>query len=184
MIGSVQPEPSEKYLELDIAAPATELSGYTVAQHKQQTVHSKLSNMNQIVNNGSPAANNSPENSSGAASDATINQIVASNAGPATDTGADGKSAIAIPPKLLSSVAPVYPAIARKSGHSGKTLVIIGLAASGEILQATIRRTSGYAELDEAALTCVRQWQFSPARNAAGQPTPCRTTVPVIYKLN
>lgn len=43
-------------------------------------------------------------------------------------------------------------------------IIRVHVAADGSASSLTVRRSSGYSSLDEAALTGVRQWRFAPAR--------------------
>jgi protein TonB len=53
----------------------------------------------------------------------------------------------------------------------------------GTVVEATVRRSSGYAILDEAALEAVRRWVFVPARQ--GQTAiEAVVTVPIKFELS
>ena len=67
-------------------------------------------------------------------------------------------------PCCLASFRPPYPAQARQSGQEGSVIIRVHVAADGSASSLSIRRSSGYSSLDEAALTGVRQWRFAPAR--------------------
>jgi protein TonB len=65
--------------------------------------------------------------------------------------------------------APVYPAISRRMGEEGKSLLRVELDENGRIDTITIINSSGYQRLDDAALAAVKSWQCNPSlRN--GQP--------------
>ncbi len=49
-----------------------------------------------------------------------------------------------------------YPEIARKKGFSGKLTLDVGVKADGSIYSMRISKSSGYAELDDAAQKIVR----------------------------
>jgi len=42
---------------------------------------------------------------------------------------------------------------------------------------------SGPGGLDEAAIKCVKQWEFSPALSG-GRPVACWVTLPIIFSLD
>ena len=58
---------------------------------------------------------------------------------------------------------PVYPEFARRRGYQGKVAVNITIAPSGGVLKVELARSSGFKELDDAAVDVVRdQWRFGP----------------------
>lgn len=59
---------------------------------------------------------------------------------------------------------PGYPAVALKAGHEGPVLVRIHIDEDGIPSSVTVLQSSGYAELDEAAIEGISRWRFSPAR--------------------
>lgn len=50
-----------------------------------------------------------------------------------------------------------YPAIARRLGHEGKVVVLFTLSRDGSLAFAQVDQSSGFSELDEAALSAVRK---------------------------
>jgi len=48
-----------------------------------------------------------------------------------------------------------FPNVARRDGLSGTPIVEVAIAASGKLVSATIRRSSGHAEIDRAALAIL-----------------------------
>ena len=65
--------------------------------------------------------------------------------------------------------APAYPAMSRRLNETGVVVLRVELAESGHVANATVKNSSGYARLDDAALNAVRTWRCNPAmRN--GQP--------------
>ena len=59
----------------------------------------------------------------------------------------------------------LYPSILRDAGIGGTTLLQIWLDDQGEVQRATVARTSGHTQLDEAALKVIDYVEFSPAMN-------------------
>lgn len=49
-----------------------------------------------------------------------------------------------------------FPSVARREGLSGSPVVEVEIAADGRLRQASVRRSSGYGALDQAALTILR----------------------------
>lgn len=59
---------------------------------------------------------------------------------------------------------PAYPSISRRLGEEGKAVLRVELDESGQIDSAAVQTSSGYARLDEAALTAVKHWRCKPAQ--------------------
>jgi TonB family protein len=68
--------------------------------------------------------------------------------------------------------APVYPAVALRTGIQGRVWLIALVDTSGRVIEANVTR--GIPELNDAALEAVRLWRFEP-RTLQG--TPCRFRV-------
>lgn len=79
---------------------------------------------------------------------------------PAGPVALNGELAAACPERTP----PSYPSLSRRLGEEGKAVLRVELDESGQIDQATIRTSSGYARLDQAALSAVRQWRCNPAQ--------------------
>ena len=58
---------------------------------------------------------------------------------------------------------PEYPRAAREAGWEGTTVLQVLVLPDGTAGSVTLHKTSGYAVLDEAALTAVKAWRFIPA---------------------
>ncbi len=58
--------------------------------------------------------------------------------------------------------APAYPPISRRMGEEGKLVLRVELDEEGLVDTAEIINSSGYARLDEAAMTAVKSWQCKP----------------------
>lgn len=59
---------------------------------------------------------------------------------------------------------PAYPASAQKAGEIGTAVVAVYVNAIGNPYKVLLSETSGYADLDRAAVEAVRGWHFVPAR--------------------
>ena len=58
-----------------------------------------------------------------------------------------------------------YPEISRRRNESGDVLVRYDVSADGSITHVAVVKSSGYPELDLAAVTCVStRWRDAPAR--------------------
>lgn len=84
--------------------------------------------------------------------------------------------------RILRGPAPKYPVAARKAGWEGAVVVSILVDESGRAAAVTVRESSRYAALDEAAVAAVKQWRFAPARRN-GEPVVSTHTVRVRFRL-
>lgn len=66
-------------------------------------------------------------------------------------------------PVALNRIIPVYPRSARRKGHEGSVTVEISVAKDGIVSDAEVVMSSGFDELDAAALGAVRTARFTPA---------------------
>jgi len=83
------------------------------------------------------------------------------------------------PPKPVASPRPSYPVEARAAQVQGTVLVEILVGEEGEVAHLQIRQS--IPELNAAALTCVAQWKFEPAR-VDGVPRAAVAYVPVAFR--
>jgi len=58
---------------------------------------------------------------------------------------------------------PVYPQAARQKGYEGLVLISVEILENGASGQLIVKKSSGYAVLDQAALRAVKKWKFIPA---------------------
>ena len=82
----------------------------------------------------------------------------------------------------LRNPAPVYPAIARRSGDQGTVMLKVLVSPEGTPLRVELDQSSGSKSLDGAALDAVKGWRFVPARRGA-QNIEGWVRVPVVFKL-
>ncbi len=86
-------------------------------------------------------------------------------------------------PGYLRNPHPSYPEEARRARQEGAVQLRIRVSADGSVLSATITRTSGFPQLDERALSTVRErWKFKPAR-VAGVAIASEVIVPIRFSL-
>jgi protein TonB len=64
----------------------------------------------------------------------------------------------------LSNPLPIYPPLSRRQGEEGRVLLNVHILENGQVGEVTIRQSSGFSRLDEAALVAVRQWHYVPAK--------------------
>jgi protein TonB len=76
-----------------------------------------------------------------------------------------------------------YPAIAVRLNHEGSTVVTVHIGADGSVTGADVATSSGFSDLDEAAVQCVTaQWHFSPA-TSNGSPVESTKQYRIVWKL-
>jgi periplasmic protein TonB len=78
--------------------------------------------------------------------------------------------------------APDYPAASRRMREEGTVYLDVHVTAEGKAGDLSIRKSSGHARLDEAALNTVRHWRFVPARRGA-EAIAAQVVVPVVFRL-
>ena len=61
-------------------------------------------------------------------------------------------------------------------------LLSVEILEKGRPERITVKQSSGYAVLDEAALGSVRRWTFIPAQRD-GQPIRSQAEVPIVFSL-
>ncbi|MGR9086235.1 MAG: TonB family protein [Gammaproteobacteria bacterium] len=82
-----------------------------------------------------------------------------------------------------SNPKPEYPRIALSRGWQGKVLLRVRVTASGQSDGIAVQQSSGYKQLDQAAIKAVRFWTFIPAKRGE-RPVASTVTVPIQFKLN
>ena len=75
-----------------------------------------------------------------------------------------------------------YPASAVSAGEEGTVQVVAEVGIDGRVDGAKIYRSSGYRDLDAAALRSIAGWSFTPGTKD-GKPVAQEVIVPVGFKL-
>jgi TonB family protein len=86
-------------------------------------------------------------------------------------------------PRYRENRPPVYPGAARQRGYEGDVLIAAEVRADGRIGAVRVKRSSGYASLDNSALEAVRAWRFEPARRM-GASVDAWVEIPIRFKLS
>ena len=69
------------------------------------------------------------------------------------------------PPRPQRVIRPDYPRAARQRGEQGDVVLEIDVAADGSVASVAVAPSSGFADLDAAALKAVKSARFSPAKS-------------------
>lgn len=92
-----------------------------------------------------------------------------------------------IPPRTdaahLNNPAPAYPAVSRRLGEQGRALFDVYILPDGSVGEVKLKRSSGYARLDEAAFGAVRRWRYVPARRG-DEAIPYWYVQPITFSLD
>lgn len=89
----------------------------------------------------------------------------------------------AIPPRIIKSLRPVYPAAEKTAHIEGTVLLRLLITAEGTVNNVDVLTSSGCQNLDLAARQACLKWRFSAARNSQGQQISCYANIPVTFKI-
>ena len=92
----------------------------------------------------------------------TIKQSEQSSNSP---TVAPRQARLDAPPKPKQNIKPKYPKGAQQRGEQGDVILEIRVNAEGTVDDVRVSSSSGFAELDEAAVKTAKAAKFSPARS-------------------
>jgi protein TonB len=84
-------------------------------------------------------------------------------------------------PEVARKVLPVYPDAMRSAGMEGQVRVRIFVGTDGRVRRAEVEGRP--TVFDDAALTAVRQWVFTPAKSN-GQPVGVWMRIPIVFRLD
>jgi protein TonB len=76
----------------------------------------------------------------------------------------------------------VYPENAQRAGEEGTVVVGVYVTESGRVTRANVAKSSGYTDLDNAAIETAMRWHFVPAIHS-GKVAADWASVQVVYKL-
>ena len=77
---------------------------------------------------------------------------------------------------------PKYPPQAVREHHTGKVILKVLIALDGSPKDITVEKSSGFRELDQAAIAAARNWSFNPGRRN-GQLYEGYALVPIDFSL-
>lgn len=75
-----------------------------------------------------------------------------------------------------------YPLEAKRSGASGSILVAFAISTDGKPVGIVVAASSGYDELDDATVACVKEWLYKPAMQKEA-PVEVPWSAIVVYEL-
>jgi protein TonB len=101
---------------------------------------------------------------------------ITAQTGPSTPVGETANM------KVNRRVDPVYPPGSRRDGEQGVGMFRVLVDEKGHPLDVQVMKSTGFPRLDDAALTAIRKWVFSPAMQNS-QPVQSWTRVQVAFKL-
>lgn len=76
---------------------------------------------------------------------------------------------VAVPPKVLESIRPQYPPIARARGQEGVVVVQAIIDRQGAVEHDALQVIKSQPPFDDAALAAFRKYKFQPGRDGSGQ---------------
>lgn len=85
-------------------------------------------------------------------------------------------------PRVISTVLPIYPEIARRRGITGQVMLQIIVDRLGRV-EHEVTIVEALPMLDEAAIDAVRQWRFFPARARDGRTVRAKVRIPIRFTL-
>lgn len=133
--------------------------------------------------NSNPNLSNKPANNA-AVGEGLGGSGNGSGGGSGDGVGKDsGRGVPVTPSRLVSSVQPKYPSVARNQGIEGVVAVKMLVGSDGKVEEAFVVGSSGNGELDEAAVNAVYKWRFSPAKDRFGQKARCYVTQGIRFDL-
>ena len=78
------------------------------------------------------------------------------------DPNALGGNDLDTPPRPTSKPPPRYPKELLKKRQGGRVIVLVTVNERGLVSNASVKESSGFAEMDKAALAAAKRWKFKP----------------------
>jgi TonB family protein len=82
--------------------------------------------------------------------------------------------------KLLKKVEPIYPELAKRARVQGKVVLMVTVDEQGYVSDARVME--GHPLLNDAAVSAVKKWRYSPTL-LNGAPVPVIATVTIVFNL-
>ena len=107
-----------------------------------------------------------------------------SGIGPGSGSGSGGgNGAVAVMPRIVRKIDPVYPAAERNAGITGSGVVRLLVNTNGTVDEVTLVSSSGNANLDQAGINAAYKWRFTSAVGTNGQKVRCYLRLPFTFRL-
>ncbi len=90
---------------------------------------------------------------------------------------------VELPRRLATNRPPAYPPNLRAAGVQGLVVLRVTIDATGAVSAVEVQSSSGYAELDAAAVRAVWDWRFTPYRRG-GRAQAAVMPLPIRFRLN
>lgn len=87
------------------------------------------------------------------------------DAAPSVPAAAPRQAHVDAPPRPQRVIRPDYPRAARQRGEQGDVVLEIDVAVDGSVAAVAVATSSGFIDLDAAALKAVKAARFSPAKS-------------------
>lgn len=97
--------------------------------------------------------------------------------------GSGARFGVYTPAEYASTPRPAYPPAAKSARIAGTVILSVLVDENGNPLSVAKLKSSGNADLDQAAATAVRKWRFRPAK-LDGRPVKARLQIPVRFAVN
>ena len=95
---------------------------------------------------------------------------------------APNRARVDVPPRSLDTIKPKYPSGARARREEGNVVLELEILANGRVGEAAVAVSSGFPELDAAALKSALRARFAPAQSD-GKPVAARARITVRFVL-
>ena len=89
-----------------------------------------------------------------------------------------------MPPQVVYTVRPQYPALARARGVEGVVVVEAVVDRQGAVEANALEVVQSVPLLDEAAIDAFRRWRFRPGRDGRGNPVRVVVRLPIRFHLH
>jgi len=187
--------PAEILVEIMVAPAATPAP--EPAPQPQPKVQAKAPTPQPVQPTPTPAATPQPSPAplaiapSAAAPAATAAAPTAVAAAPAAASTGAAVSAPPAPARVelpsssadyLNNPKPPYPALSKRLGEQGRVIVRVWIGTDGIASQASVKQSSGFDRLDQAAVATVLKWRYVPGKRG-GVPEAMWFDVPVNWVL-
>lgn len=195
---------SEEYTEVVLVKDEQELEHPVVNSklEKQMSDTSTIKQQNQQMQSNeiesSPqAADGSAEGKAAIGGDIAIEAVGTSNGKDSVSRGngsgntgegkvsGNGTSAVdqSSPAKRIAATKPNYPERDRRQNREGTVTLGFTVLADGEVSNVEILSSDCSEAMNQAAIQCVKEWQYTPARDSTGQAIPYYKKAKVTFDL-